>query len=32
MKPAADSPEVKYLKERREALGGYLPDAFSQEN
>ncbi|HEY1946825.1 MAG TPA: pyruvate dehydrogenase (acetyl-transferring), homodimeric type [Bryobacteraceae bacterium] len=25
MKPAADSPEVKYLKERRESLGGYLP-------
>jgi pyruvate dehydrogenase E1 component len=25
LKPAADSPEVKYLKERRESLGGYLP-------
>ena len=24
-KPAADSPEMKYLRERREALGGYLP-------
>jgi pyruvate dehydrogenase E1 component len=24
-KPADDSPEIKYLKERREALGGYLP-------
>jgi len=24
-KPAADSPELKYLQERREALGGYLP-------
>ena len=24
-KPAADSPEMKYLQERREALGGYLP-------
>jgi pyruvate dehydrogenase E1 component len=24
-KPPADSPELKYLKERREALGGYLP-------
>jgi pyruvate dehydrogenase E1 component len=23
--PGADSPEVKYLKARREALGGYLP-------
>jgi len=23
--PAADSPEMKYLKERREALGGYFP-------
>ena len=24
-KPAPDSPEMKYLNERREALGGYLP-------
>ena len=24
-KPAADSPEIKYMRERREALGGYLP-------
>ncbi|MCI0668293.1 MAG: pyruvate dehydrogenase (acetyl-transferring), homodimeric type, partial [Methylococcaceae bacterium] len=24
-KPAADSPEMKYIRERREALGGYLP-------
>ena len=24
-KPAADSPEMKYLQERRAALGGYLP-------
>ncbi len=24
-KPAADSPEMKYLHQRREALGGYLP-------
>jgi len=24
-KPAPDSPEMKYLHERREALGGYLP-------
>ena len=24
-KPAADSPEMKYLHERRQALGGYLP-------
>ncbi|MCK8515308.1 pyruvate dehydrogenase (acetyl-transferring), homodimeric type [Methylonatrum kenyense] len=24
-KPADDSPEMKYLRERREALGGYLP-------
>ena len=23
--PAADSPEMKYLHERRKALGGYLP-------
>jgi pyruvate dehydrogenase E1 component len=25
VRPPDDSPEVKYLKERREALGGYLP-------
>lgn len=25
-KPAEDSPEIKYLRERREALGGYLPE------
>jgi pyruvate dehydrogenase E1 component len=25
MRPAADSPEMKYLLERREALGGFLP-------
>jgi pyruvate dehydrogenase E1 component len=25
VKPAADSPEMKYLHERREVLGGYLP-------
>ena len=24
-KPAADSPEMRYLQERRQALGGYLP-------
>src|SRR5690606_9831830 len=24
-KPADDSPEVRYLHERRQALGGYLP-------
>ncbi len=24
-KPAADSPELKYMHERRQALGGYLP-------
>jgi len=24
-KPADDSPELKYMRERREALGGYLP-------
>jgi len=27
-KPADDSPEMIYLKERREALGGYLPNRF----
>ncbi len=25
-KPAADSPEMKYLHQRRQALGGYLPE------
>ena len=25
LKPAADTPEMKYLHERRKALGGYLP-------
>jgi pyruvate dehydrogenase E1 component len=25
VKPAEDTPEIKYLRERREALGGYLP-------
>jgi pyruvate dehydrogenase E1 component len=25
-KPADDSPEIKYLHERRQALGGYLPE------
>ena len=25
-KPADDSPEIRYLHERREALGGYLPE------
>ncbi|MFC1564008.1 pyruvate dehydrogenase (acetyl-transferring), homodimeric type [candidate division KSB1 bacterium] len=24
-KPAADSPEIKYIRERRQALGGYVP-------
>ncbi|NIP47192.1 MAG: pyruvate dehydrogenase (acetyl-transferring), homodimeric type [Gammaproteobacteria bacterium] len=24
-RPAEDSPEIKYMRERREALGGYLP-------
>ncbi|WP_298487470.1 pyruvate dehydrogenase (acetyl-transferring), homodimeric type [uncultured Maribacter sp.] len=24
--PSPDSPEIKYLKEKREALGGYLPE------
>ena len=28
-KPAADSPELKYLQERREALGGYLPARYA---
>ncbi|MBV9443861.1 MAG: pyruvate dehydrogenase (acetyl-transferring), homodimeric type, partial [Acidobacteriaceae bacterium] len=25
VRPSEDSPEIKYLKQRREALGGYLP-------
>ena len=25
LKPAEDSPEIQYLRERRQALGGYLP-------
>ncbi len=25
-RPAEDSPEIKYLRERREALGGYVPE------
>jgi pyruvate dehydrogenase E1 component len=29
-KPAADSPEMKYLHARRQALGGYLPARASQ--
>ncbi|MES9856089.1 MAG: pyruvate dehydrogenase (acetyl-transferring), homodimeric type [Sedimenticola sp.] len=28
-KPAADSPELKYMQERRQALGGYLPARFT---
>ncbi|GBL32357.1 pyruvate dehydrogenase E1 component [Methylophilaceae bacterium] len=24
-KPASDSPEIKYMMERREALGGFVP-------
>ena len=27
LKPAEDSPEMRYLRQRREALGGYLPAA-----
>ena len=29
-KPADDTPEMKYLQERRQALGGYLPQRRSQ--
>jgi len=29
-KPPADSPELTYMKERRENLGGYLPRRFSE--
>ncbi|MES9899132.1 MAG: pyruvate dehydrogenase (acetyl-transferring), homodimeric type [Sedimenticola sp.] len=28
-KPPADSPELKYMQERRQALGGYLPARFT---
>lgn len=28
-KPAADSPELKYMQERRQELGGYLPARFT---
>ena len=31
-KPAKDSPEIKYLMERREALGGFLPKRKKQGN
>ena len=30
--PGEDSPEVKYMKERRESLGGYLPQRKVQSN
>ena len=30
-KPADDSPELKYLRERREALGGYIPSRSTKE-
>jgi pyruvate dehydrogenase E1 component len=29
-KPPADSPEMKYMQERRQALGGYMPQRRSQ--
>ena len=29
-KPPADSPELKYMEERREALGGYLPARYDE--
>ena len=29
-KPAADSPEMKYMHERRQALGGYMPQRRTQ--
>ena len=29
-RPAEDSPEMRYLQERRESLGGYLPRRFSK--
>ena len=29
-RPSSDSPEIKYLQERREKLGGYLPERRSQ--
>lgn len=28
-KPSADSPELKYMQERRQALGGYLPARYT---
>ena len=31
-KPAEDSPEIKYLKERRSALGGYLPTRLAKSD
>lgn len=31
-KPAKDSPEIKYMMERREALGGFLPKRKKQGN
>jgi len=30
-KPAEDSPELKYLRERRETLGGYIPSRSTKE-
>jgi pyruvate dehydrogenase E1 component len=29
-KPPADSPELKYMQERRQALGGYLPARYTE--
>ena len=29
-KPSADSPELKYMQERRQALGGYLPARYTE--
>ncbi len=29
-RPAEDSPEIKFLKQRREALGGHLPKRYSE--
>ncbi|MET0103322.1 MAG: pyruvate dehydrogenase (acetyl-transferring), homodimeric type [Sedimenticola sp.] len=29
-KPASDSPELKYMQERRQELGGYLPARFTE--
>ena len=28
-KPSENSEEIKYLKERREALGGFIPERFT---